>query len=121
MASPAIAATTSLAVVAVGAAANLVASNKPLLAKTWDKNGGFIGLTNGHNTPRARTAMADPPAPSAPPSPPATAAPSGKPDGTAIGGATDHPAPPTPFGRFRKCRPTKLPGPPKTYEQSSTP
>lgn len=112
MAAPAIAATSSLTVVAVGAVANLVANNKPLQAKTWSPLGGFIGLANGRKIPSSSTVVAAPGVP-------AVAAP--KKTNVPIGGQTDEPAPPTPFGRFPKCKPTKLPGPPEPYDPAKWP
>ncbi|PXF40948.1 hypothetical protein BWQ96_09343 [Gracilariopsis chorda] len=114
MAAPAInAAASSLTVVTLGAAANLLASNKPLQLKSWLPSGGFVGVVNGNG--RSSTAVAEPSTPSSPSSP--------APKGTVkpIGGRTDKPAPPCPFGRFPKHKPSKLPGPPKPYNPANSP
>ncbi|KAI0563871.1 hypothetical protein FGB62_33g175 [Gracilaria domingensis] len=111
MAAPALAATaTSLTVFALGSVANVAASNKPLAARSWLPSGGFVGVVNGHGS----TAVAEPNAPSTP-----QARPTGS--NSPIGGKTDKPAPPCPFGRFPKHKPTKLPGPPKPYSPADSP
>lgn len=110
---PAIAATSSLTVFAIGAAANIAASfnnNHTLAAKTWSPSGGFIGLTKG-SSPGTSASLESP-------STHATPVSTG---GVPIGGASPLPAPPVPFGRFRKCKPTKLPGPPKSFDPATSP
>lgn len=117
MAAPALTAASSLAVLALGGAANLAASNKPLQARMWMPRGGFIGVVNGGG-PKTAT-QAPPAAPAAPDAAPAPAAPGKKIH--PIGGRTDKPAPPTPFGKFPRHRPSKLPGPPGPFNPSKGP
>lgn len=113
MAAPALTAATSITFLALGSAANLAASNKPLQAKTWLRGGGFIGVING----RGKTAVAEPVVPK---EGSAVASPSDK-KIHPIGGATGKPAPPSPFGAFPKHKPGKLPGPPKPYDPANNP
>lgn len=97
------------ALLIVGSAANLGAHAMPLRTdKTWMRRGGFIGVLNGKakGTSTVRAAAA-------PAAAPKTAPPSKKIH--PIGGQTGKPSPPTPFGKFPKHKPTKLPGPPKSY------
>lgn len=115
MAAPALTAASSMAVLAIGGAANLVASNKPMQAKSWMPQGGFIGVINGRSA--GETAVSEPQASS---SPPAAAPQSGK-KIHPIGGQTGKPSPPCPFGRFPKHKPSKLPGPPKSYVPANNP
>lgn len=99
-----------LTMLILGAAANLAANNKPLAAsKTWIRSGGFIGVING----RGGTAVAEPIASPSSPS-------SGK-KIQPIGGKTDKPAPPCPFGKYPGHKPGKLPGPPKSYVPANNP
>lgn len=123
MAAPALTAASSLAVLAIGGAANLAASNNPLKSKTWLPRGGFIGRVNGHGGGTAVATPVAPPVvhPATEPAP--TARPTTSPSKKIhpIGGRTDKPSPPSPFGRFPKHRPGKLPGPPTPYDPATSP
>lgn len=129
-------ATSSGVLVAAGAAAHGVLASRTLSGKQWDPSGrgGFIGSING----REPAPVSSPPAPVAPlPTPTAPPASTGgaaktpaasggsvvkNPRDAPIGGATGKPSPPTPFGVFRKHKPTKLPkGHPKPYDKSKSP
>lgn len=99
-----------LTMLVLGAAANLAATNKPLAAKTWLPNGGFIGVING----RGATSVAEPV------SPPTSPSSSGN-KIFPIGGKTDKPAPPCPFGKYPRHKPGKLPGPPKSFVPADNP
>lgn len=97
-------------VILVGGLTNLVARPLPLCGeKRWLRDGGFIGVLNGRSSGDTMVTTPVPPA-----SPPARTR-------WPIGGKTDKTPPPTPFGRFPKHKPTKLPGPPKPYDPKTSP
>lgn len=113
---------------AAGAAAHGVLASRQLSGKQWDPSGrgGFIGSIRGGKP--AAAPVAPPPVESPPATGGAAAAPKStgsvvkSPRDAPIGGATGKPSPPTPFGRFRNHKPTKLPkGCPKPYDASKCP
>lgn len=109
MAAPALTLLGPSALLVAGSVANLAARPMPLSLspeRTWLRRGGFIGVLNGRST----GSVATPPA-----APTEVAAPAATPKSRPIGGRTDKPSPPTPFGRFPRHKPVKLPGPPKPY------
>lgn len=116
MAAPALTVAAFPAVIAAaGAAANLVARPQPL------PHTRPLQIRRLTNLARSRT--------TAPGAPDGAATPAKTPDWGAaagassrikpIGGKTDKDPPPTPFGRFPRHRPMKLPGPPKSYDPST--
>lgn len=118
MAAPALTVAAFPAIVAAaGAAANLAARPQPVRT-------GPLQIRRLEQLARGRvTAPISPdsaaPTPSFPSSPSAPKASAAGGRNKPIGGKTDIPPPPTPFGRFRRHRPTKLPGPPKSYDPLS--
>ncbi|CAN8073679.1 unnamed protein product [Agarophyton chilense] len=118
MAAPALTASAaSLTVLALGSVANVAASNKPLeVRRSWLPGGSFVDLLNGRGS--SPTAVAEPVTPNAPSAPESASV--GR-KNVPIGGRTDKPAPPCPFGRFPKHKPTKLSGPPGPYNPANSP
>lgn len=137
-------ATSGGVLVAAGAAAHGVLASRQLSGKRWDTSGrgGFIGSIRGAEpspVPPLPQPVPGLPKPATPPpssggaakapaaSAGAAAAGAGKsvvksPRDAPIGGATGKASPPTPFGIFRKHKPTKLPkGCPKPYDASKSP
>jgi hypothetical protein len=120
-------ATSSSVLFAAGATAHGVLASRQISGKQWDTSrGGFIGSIRGWKP----VAAPAPPAPVAPP--PASSGEATAPETSGsvvrnprdvpIGGATGKPSPPTPFGVFRKHKPTKLPkGHPKPYDPAMSP